>query len=52
MDKAKEIAETHWDFLSDWLRRMFVDGFVHGWKHGREDLIEEFKEKSLKDGVI
>ena len=35
-EEAKELAEAHWEFLERWLHMIFVDGMVHGIKHGRE----------------
>ena len=35
-DKVKALAEEHWEFLEKWFHLIFVDGFVHGYKHGRE----------------
>ena len=36
-DEAKELAEAHWKFLEKWQHLIFVDGFIHGVKHERED---------------
>ena len=38
-DKEKEKAEAHWIFLERWLHLVFVDGFIHGWKHGQESVL-------------
>jgi len=35
--KAKELAENHWQFLERWLHMVFVDGFIHGYKHALEE---------------
>jgi hypothetical protein len=29
-------AEQHWSFLERWLRIVYIDSFVHGYKHGVE----------------
>ena len=29
-------AEEHWAFLERWMHMLFVDAFVHGFKHGLE----------------
>jgi len=36
-DKIKEKAEEHWKFLERWLHMVYVDCFIHGYKHGKED---------------
>lgn len=42
-EEAKKLAETHWDWLESVLmvqrlmeRRLFIDAFVHGIKHGQD----------------
>lgn len=37
IDKTKELAEEHWEFLESWLHKIFVDGFTHGYKHAKEN---------------
>lgn len=39
----KELAEAHWVFLEKWLRMVFVDGWIHGAKHERQDRKEQDK---------
>ena len=34
---AREKAEAHWEFLESWQHKIFVDAFVHGYKHAQED---------------
>ena len=31
-------AENHWKFLEKWLHMIFVDSFIHGYKHAIEDV--------------
>ena len=31
---AHEIAEAHWAWLETMLRKVYVDAFVHGYRHG------------------
>lgn len=31
-----QLAEEHWDWLESILRKMFIDAFIHGYKHGKE----------------
>jgi len=33
----EENAEKHWKFLEKWMHMIFVDGFVHGYKHAKEE---------------
>ncbi len=41
LKKAREIrevdtlAEAHWLFLQKWLRMVYLDAFIHGYKHGK-----------------
>lgn len=35
-DTAKQLATEHWDYLETLCRKVFTDGFVHGYKHGVE----------------
>jgi len=47
MDKQNEIAEKHWQYVESLCHKMYVDGFIHGYKHGldeRELLKLVFKE--------
>jgi hypothetical protein len=39
-----ELANEHWDWLESLLRvqremerKLFIDAFIHGYKHGKED---------------
>ena len=32
---ARQLAEAHWEFLERWLRLVYCDAFVHGYKHGQ-----------------
>ncbi len=34
----REMAEAHWKFIESWLHMVYVDSFIHGWKHAREDI--------------
>ena len=35
---AKRLAEEHWLFQEKWMHMVFVDGFVHGYKHALEEM--------------
>ncbi len=34
---VKQLAEEHWKFLEEREHKAFVDGWIHGAKHERED---------------
>ena len=36
MKKAEQLAKEHWDWLSKVLERIYVDAFIHGYKHAKE----------------
>lgn len=44
---ATEKAEEHWKFLEKWLHTVYVDSFIHGYKHAIDDkeLQEALAEK-------
>lgn len=33
---SKVLAEEHWTWLETLLRKVFVDAFIHGYKHGKQ----------------
>ena len=33
---ARELATEHWDWLETLLRKVYIDAFIHGYKHGEE----------------
>lgn len=35
--KAKRLAEEHWAWLTTVLGKIYVDSFIHGYKHGYEE---------------
>jgi len=35
-DEIKELAETHWVYVESICHKMYVDAFIHGYKHGVE----------------
>jgi hypothetical protein len=35
--EAAKTAEAHWKFLEKWLHMIYVDSFIHGYKHAIED---------------
>lgn len=32
----EQLAEAHWVWLESLLRKLYVDAFLHGYKHGLE----------------
>jgi len=36
-EETRRLAEEHWKFLEKWLHIIFVDDFIHGYKHGVEN---------------
>ena len=36
LEKAKAIAEEHWEWLEPYYHKIYVDAFIHGYKHGKE----------------
>ena len=39
-NEIRKIAEEHWKYVEGVCHKMYVDAFVHGFKHGSD---EEFK---------
>jgi len=33
----RELAEKHWDYVESICHKMYVDAFIHGMKHGRDE---------------
>ena len=51
-EKAKKLAEEHWKWLESWLHIVYVDAFIHGYKHGCETNVERRKEISkIEKGI-
>ena len=44
--KATRKAEIHWIWLEKLLGHIFIDAFVHGYKHGKEEYENDREEKS------
>lgn len=44
---SKEEAEEHWKFLESWLHVIYVDAFVHGFKHGVDEAIKAMENKDV-----
>jgi len=50
MNEAKAKAEAHWQWLESVLHVLFVDAFVHGFKHGQEEVDMPLDwDKEVKD---
>lgn len=41
--EVRQQAEEHWDWLETLLRKVFIDAFIHGYKHSREEKDEDSK---------
>lgn len=39
--EAYTLAEDHWNWLESLMRKVYIDAFVHGYKHG----VESVKDK-------
>lgn len=37
MTESEKLATEHWDWLSSVLKKIYIDAFVHGFKHGKKD---------------
>ena len=37
MVDAEKLAQEHWAWLVTLLEKIYVDAFIHGYKHGQED---------------
>ena len=42
-EEARKLAEDHWEWLETHFHILFVDAFMHGYKHAREAIIEADK---------
>ena len=36
MSTGEELAKEHWNWLSKVLERIYIDAFIHGYKHAKE----------------
>ena len=47
---VKKLAEEHWCYVESICHKMYVDAFIHGWKHGFDNSISlnEFMENAEK----
>lgn len=43
---ALELATEHWNWLETLLRKVYIDSFIHGYKHRKE---EEDEDKKVSD---
>ena len=46
----KELAEAHWKFQERWLHMVFVDAFLHGYKHAKEEPKKPESNEHRKEG--
>jgi hypothetical protein len=40
LSNIKKVAEAHWKWLETWLHIVYVDTFVHGYKHRLDEELE------------
>jgi hypothetical protein len=33
---AERLAQEHWKWFSKVIERVYIDAFIHGWKHAKE----------------
>ena len=41
MNEVQDLAEEHWKYVESICHKMYVDAFVHGYKHGKEVIENE-----------
>lgn len=41
MEDSHELATEHYKWLETIIRKIYIDAFEHGYKHGKEDEDEE-----------
>lgn len=51
----EQLAQEHWNFLEGLIltemrltMKLFLDGFCHGYKHGKENILEGIRTKPKK----
>ena len=45
--RAEDLASLHYKWLESLFHKLYIDAFVHGYKHGRED--DEYYEGIKED---
>jgi len=41
----KQLANEHWNWVVRWLEIVYKDAFIHSYKHGMEDKINDLKKE-------
>lgn len=36
MSEGERLAQEHWKWLQSILKKIYIDAFIHGYKHGKE----------------
>lgn len=49
--KSINLAHEHVDFLLGWTEYIFCEAFIHGYKHGQEDLEEDNSADKTKQDI-
>lgn len=39
--EIKKLAETHWIYVESICHKMYVDAFIHGFKHGANNQFDD-----------
>jgi len=39
-EKAKKLADEHWDWFGKTIEMIYKDAMIHGYKHGVEDTVD------------
>jgi len=37
LNHAEDLAVAHWEWVETLLRKIYIDAFKHGYKHGKEE---------------
>lgn len=51
VDKIKELAEEHWEYVESICHKMYIDAFIHGYKHAEEDY-KDYADKLMIYGEV
>jgi len=43
-EKGEKLALDHWEYVGGLCKKMYIDAFIHGYKHGRIKDIEHLEE--------
>jgi len=43
---GEQLADEHWEWVVRWLEMIYKDAFLHGYKHGQENKINNHEKSS------